>query len=538
MRWFDRTNYGHSEARPLGRRRLVRRAYSRLTYWFMRLLVGLLVAGLLLGSIPGLGRDLRPLPAAPVQAQIGLSYTGALAACSASNVGAAVCVGAAAFIIWYTWGGGDTVTANAVQDLLDTFEGWWSGGGDQTEAGIQIAAQYTSHSSYVVPTTDMLVAWDNLYPAISPFHHITVGGVGGVGFTSANGYDGGDMLEYTLATGDWPDLCAGCTTADITAIAVVVPDLRPLVSDKWSYHIYDWAEGLNPATDTPTDSYNRSNTYRTGSEGWGGGTSLGWFNSLTIGGVNQYQKAIQLRLDLAYAQPTTTSTENHLGVQGPQVWVTEDATGCACIRKSYLDYTVWTPTPGAPTIYVPENVVFNIPYTSDSLVEATPATTYTGVGGETVPITGTAAGSGTSVDLGETNGILEGIAGGITNVVEGVIGIPAAIIGELATFFDPTAAWGGFAATGWPDISDAANDAMPFCLGLGLSNVGDLYGGDGDPVTVDFVYGTEFMLTPTESVTDITKAVSVMAMAVVMVMWALNRVRKVLGGEGSTSSGD
>jgi len=542
---LDHHEYGAMGRWPIGSYRAVRRAYSRLTYWFMRLLCGLLVAGVMIASEPGLSGSLRPLEPAPAEAQAGLTYSGAVAACAASNAAAAVCVGAAAFIIGYTWGGGDTVTEGAVQDLLDTFESWWSGGGDESEAGLQIEAQYISHSTYVVPTADMLEAWDSLYPEISPFHHITVGGVGGIGFTSANGYDGGDMLEYTLQTGDWPTLCAGCTTSDITAIKVVVPELRPLVAHKWSYHIYDWAEGLDPETDTPTDSYNRSNTYGTGSEAWGPGTSLGWFDSLTLGGVSTYQTDVQLRLSLNYAQPTTTGSENHLGVQGPQVWVTEDATGCNCIKKSYLDWSVWTPTPGSPTIYVPENVVFNVPLVSDSLVEATPATTYTGVGGGTVPLTGEIPGS--VVDTSTMEGLLDGILGGVTDVVEGVIGVgeavvalPLAIVDAFADFFNPMDAWEDFVAVGggWEDIETAANAAMPFCLGLGLGNIGDLYEGDGEPVTVDFVYGTEFTLTPTESVTDITKAVSVMAMAVVMVMWALNRVRKVLGGEGSTSSGD
>lgn len=140
----------------------------------------------------------------------------------------------------------------------------------------------------------------------------------------------------------------------------------------------------------------------------------------------------------------------------------------------------------------------------------------------------------------------------LTGIREGVLAIPAAIAtvvtavtdlpNAIAALFDPAIAWADFADGDWPGIQLAWSGAMPGCLTDGLASQGSLFTGGGSPVvsipTASMGAGPDHVNIDLSAASVYTYAASTVVCAVFGFVWALSRIKIILGGNEGLGGGD
>jgi len=486
--------------------------------------VAVLVVGVVL--FPLLRADQARAQAPPIQA-------GLVAACGSNPACIAVVGAGAVAACWYMYEQtGSACAVDQVDDFVDALVDWWDAGGSEVD---NMAAQYSSHPNYIVPTQDTFDEWWDFF-----------GSLADTGWTFESDYLGLGADAFTFV-------------ADGTSRQLVSPPITiPSTVNAWHFDFqYNKLVGpnadylneyrlnmVNCSTLAVSSSITTATTGSGGSAAWSGAgkinMGLGAWTDLAAGGGPHC-----LRVDM----PSAGAASGDNGDTGALRAIA--GFGVYFDYLSGTDVEYWfdapdfsvvaalaVPSASGERVMVPAAVDDLEGYENTSDLPLAAGGTGLGVqAGE-----GTGTGTGTLVDederpwweglfgglrgaLNTGNNILQNIYNTVTDIAEGIAALPVTI----ADLFNPAIGWADFLSNTYPGIQDDALAVAPGCYVAAVTD-GELFTGDSEPLMVELggVGGnaaTEIEVLPYQSgVASVTQPLFATMCGAVLFFWAVKRV--------------
>lgn len=424
------------------------------------------------------------------------------APCVASNVAIALCVGGSAFVVWWTWYGGQDTTVSGIQHAYDYFTGFFEN--NPTNPGVQdIANQFALHPAYVNLTPDVVAAFQT-YGTATSYGLTSVGSTEEPlsGCPSACVYEA-VAQQVTLPASNIVELAVYAKSAGNTVYLSLYADV--------GNHPTGSALALCQIGITTTGDWRRCSIAKTVTAGtywvaWQGLVSQTFYDRYNPGSGLPYTYHSGARSVGWGALPAGTTATNR-------------------VYSAVASTTGAIPYVDGYTAFVPANL--------DNAVGAIPASAVPLADGTTaIPLTGPTTTTGVTDTPGFWEGLFGGVTDKVTSIYNALVNLPGAVVSAIGVAFVPSN--GPFSRM--QALITTANTKAPFGWPSTIfSAFTGLFSGSGSAcpqiaIANPYFGNHTFTFCPPTGTTAVTQTLSVVASAAAVLLWGWAFLQRFLGG--------